>query len=421
MNQLSKEKSFYVNKKRNSSVYYDYQNEEANSYFESADGDDDDEENEFEYLGQINQTPINSDEFKRNFSQSVYLNWNKLYFPFNSFPSLPFAPFETSESEHLRSFNSRAELDDENSARFKEFVDSMNNTFGGGDGKFFNHHLSGNLKEEQFTIVMLAYKREPILIDLLERYVKVPYLHSILIVWNSIDTEPSIEFKRKFSLYLSSKRIRVIKSIRNSLNNRFLPYDLIKTDAVLSLDDDTMLRPDEVVFAFRVWRENRDRIVGFPARYHAWNFSTSSFVYQSDLSCEYSMVLTGAAFYHRFYNFAFSYGMDERIRSKVDEFRNCEDIAFNMLVSHLTRKPPIKVTCKWSFYCTECESLVGSGGSSEVPVSLKLGHYERRTQCLRYFISVYGYNPLLYSQFRADSVLFKTKIPLAKQKCFKLI
>ena len=40
---------------------------------------------------------------------------------------------------------------------------------------------------------------------------------------------------------------------------------------------------------------------------------------------------------------------------------------------------------------------------------------------IKYFISIYGYNPLLYSQYRADSVLFKTRLPLNKQKCFKLI
>lgn len=28
----------------------------------------------------------------------------------------------------------------------------------------------------------------------------------------------------------------------------------------------------------------------------------------------------------------------------VDEYINCEDIAMNFLVSHITRKPPIKVS-----------------------------------------------------------------------------
>lgn len=50
---------------------------------------------------------------------------------------------------------------------------------------------------------------------------------------------------------------------------------------------------------FRVWREARDRIVGFPGRYHAWDIPHQSWLYNSNYSCELSMVLTGAAFFHK--------------------------------------------------------------------------------------------------------------------------
>nr|CAD7427955.1 unnamed protein product [Timema monikensis] len=36
-------------------------------------------------------------------------------------------------------------------------------------------------------------------------------------------------------------------------------------------------------------------------------------------------------------------------------------------------------------------------------------------------LQVFGYTPLLNTQFRADSILFKTRIPHDKQKCFKFI
>ena len=39
----------------------------------------------------------------------------------------------------------------------------------------------------------------------------------------------------------------------------------------------------------------------------------------------------------------YSYVMPAAIRDKVDEYVNCEDIAMNFLVSHITRKPPVKV------------------------------------------------------------------------------
>lgn len=84
----------------------------------------------------------------------------------------------------------------------------------------------------------------------------------------------------------------------NSLNNRFLPLDIIETECVLHLDDDVRLRHDEMILAFRVWRENRDRLVGFPARFHAWDYKNKNWLYDSNYTCEYSMILTGAAFMH---------------------------------------------------------------------------------------------------------------------------
>lgn len=209
----------------------------------------------------------------------------------------------------------------------------------------------------------------------------------------------------------------------------------------------------------RVWREERDRVVGFPGRYHAWDLNHNSWLYNSNYSCQLSMVLTGiyyphvrlcsahervelqwslksqqravpygdnykaiqkrhqyfveasaltqdlwlvpltlaqvlnkmpnlgrvpetrfpisrflnsttklrlmhthslmiqqdypvsfivagAAFFHKSYAFLYSQVMPQAIRDKVDEFMNCEDIAMNFLVSHITRKPPVKVSRK---------------------------------------------------------------------------
>lgn len=45
----------------------------------------------------------------------------------------------------------------------------------------------------------------------------------------------------------------------------------------------------------------------------------------------------------QYYTYLYSYVMPQAIRDKVDEYMNCEDIAMNFLVSHITRKPPVKV------------------------------------------------------------------------------
>ncbi|VDL99428.1 unnamed protein product [Schistocephalus solidus] len=355
--------------------------------------------------------------------------------PFFSHASTPWAPFLPSEMQ----FSQGQKFD------FRP----INHTVGNA-GAEFSADLGGMFPYEQFTVVMLCYNRTSIALLSLEALANLPYLHSVVVVWNG--PEPPPVYLRWPKLHVP---ILVVKGEKNSLNNRFAPYDIIKTDALLMLDDDVLLRHDEIILAFRlrrvwskiavallfyrVWRENRDRIVGFPARGHFWSYSTQEWYYNSDYACEYSMVLTGAAFIHRYYLHAYTYEMPSRIREIVDEEMNCEDIAMNFLVSHITRKPPIKwhpttgwvvlylffslvlskiftllhsqVTTHWSFLCHRCSSTLYSRPT----------HKESRSTCINSFVKIYGYNPLIYTQFRADSVLFKTRLPATKQKCFRYV
>lgn len=60
---------------------------------------------------------------------------------------------------------------------------------------------------------------------------------------------------------------------RPSISQRFFPHEHIETDAVLSLDEDAILNTDELDFAYQVWQDFPDRIVGYPARAHFWDDS----------------------------------------------------------------------------------------------------------------------------------------------------
>lgn len=346
-----------------------------------------------ESLGPM-ELPFSSPKFKRNYTflltQSKEI-WNDWVDPFVLYPQLPFDPVLPSEAKFIGS-----------SMGFRPIGKGS-----GGAGKEFSEALGGNYPREQFTIVILTYEREQVLMDSLGRLYGLPYLNKVIVVWNS--PKPPLEDLRWPDI---SVPVVVIKTPRNSLNNRFLPYDAIETEAILSIDDDAHLRHDEILFGFRVWRENRDRVVGFPGRFHAWDSNLhNTWNYNSNYSCELSMVLTGAAFVHKYYAYLYTYWLPQAIRDKVDEFMNCEDIAMNFLVSHFTRKPPVKVTSRWTFRCPGC------------PVSLSEddSHFQERHKCINYFTKVFGYTPLLNTQFRADSILFKTRIPHDKQKCFKFI
>lgn len=341
------------------------------------------------------EKPFPSRSFRRNFSltlSSTYDLWNNpMYSAMQLFPSYPLDPVSPSE---FKFFNTEQ--------GFRPIGEGL-----GGSGQEFSLALGGDYPNEQFTVVLLTYERKALLMKTLEKLKGLPFLNKIIVVWNGIQQKPSPGMIWPDV----GVPIVVVKPEKNSLNNRFLPYDVIETDAILSLDDDSPLRPDEIVFAFRVWRQSRDRIVGFPGRFHAWDSAQNSWMYNSNHSCELSMVLTGGAFFHKYYSYLYTYSMPEAIRSIVDKFMNCEDIAMNFLVAHLTRKPPIKVTSRWTFHCAGCQSSLSEDDS----------HFRERHECLNTFASIYGYMPLLSTQHRSDSVLFKTRLPHDKQKCFKFV
>ncbi|KAE9542716.1 hypothetical protein AGLY_002627 [Aphis glycines] len=345
-----------------------------------------------ESLGPLEQ-PFSSPVFKRNYTImniQGYELWNSWGDPFKLYPHTPFDPLLPSDAKFIGSGKGFRPI----------------NNGAGGAGKEFCQSLGGNSPREQFTIVILTYERDQVLMNSLSRLHGLPYLNKVLVVWNS--PKPPLEDLRWPEIGVP---IHVIQAAKNSLNNRFLPYEAIETEAVLSVDDDAHLRHDEIMFGFRVWREQRDRVVGFPGRFHALDLNHGGWLYNSNYSCELSMVLTGAAFVHKYYLYLYSYWLPQAIRDKVDQYMNCEDIAMNFLVSHVTNKPPVKVTSRWTFRCPGC------------PVSLSEDetHFLERHKCINFFTEIFGYTPLLNTQFRVDSILFKTRIPHDKQKCFKFI
>ncbi|KAF5277738.1 hypothetical protein FQR65_LT03718 [Abscondita terminalis] len=315
-----------------------------------------------ESLGPLEPT-YNSPAYRRNYSLLLTQGheiWNDWGDPFHLYPTLPTDPLLPSDAKFL------------------------------GSGRGFRPIAQGQGGA-----------------DSIARLRGLPYLNSVVVVWNS-PKPPSSELRWPDI----GAPLHIVKAARNSLNNRFLPLDNLKTEAVLSVDDDAHLRHDEILFGFRVWREHRDRIVGFPGRFHAWDLNTgNSWLYNSNYSCELSMVLTGAAFIHRHYFHLYWKWLPQAIRDKVDEYMNCEDIAMNFLVSHITRQPPVKVTSRWTFRCPGCPQSLSEDDT----------HFQERHKCINFFTQVFGYMPLLNTQYRADSILFKTRIPHDKQKCFKFI
>ncbi len=170
------------------------------------------------------------------------------------------------------------------------------------------------------------------------------FVDKIIVIWTG-DKPPPPTHQWPFIGGRTSVQIQVLHVPNAQLSDRFrLVQDKVRTASVLSLDDDTSLTTEEMDFAFGVWCQFPDRLVGFPSRSHFWDDRKHKWTYTSKWGNDYSMILTGAAFYHRYYNSLYSKVLSPALLKLVDEVQNCEDILMNFLVSHVTRRPPIKVT-----------------------------------------------------------------------------
>ncbi|KAL5286105.1 EXT2 family protein [Megaselia abdita] len=255
-------------------------------------------------------------------------------------------------------------------------------------------------KSQGFTAVILTYDRIESLFTLIQKVSVVPSLQKILVIWNNQKKSPPHP-----SMFPKvSKPLKVIQTKANKLSNRFFPYDEIETEAILTIDDDiVMLTADELDFGYEVWREFPDRIVGFPSRIHIWDNTTQRWKYESEWTNQISMVLTGAAFHHKFWSYMYTNSMPGGIKEWVDEHMNCEDIAMNFLVANVTNKPPIKVAPRKKFKCPEC--------TNTEMLSADLNHMMERSACIDRFSKIYGTMPLKTIEFRADPVLYKDNFP----------
>lgn len=154
----------------------------------------------------------------------------------------------------------------------------------------------------------------------------------------------------------------------------------------------------------RVWRENRDRIVGWYDRTAVWGADDAQWHYVWNPSCQTSMTLTGAAMFHKvlqtikeinihqlsdmtlchhcswctcqfsmqYYLYLYSYWMPQAARDMVDSQMNGEDIAMNFLIAYISRKPPIKVMLSNKHLLILCPSVRGSVHQLDVPYNRKL-------------------------------------------------
>lgn len=151
--------------------------------------------------------------------------------------------------------------------------------------------------------------------------------------------------------------------------------------------------------AFHAWEQNPRQLAGFYPRAHlarARPEGGCSYIYSTKLSTvwlarAYSIVLTKAAVLHRDYLEMYTHYMPAGIREEVDKRRNCEDIAMQFLVSHVTDGAPTAVGSLWIRDVGQGNAALGQVAG----VSAMGGHMAARSECLTAFARYYGGLPLV--------------------------
>lgn len=268
--------------------------------------------------------------------------------------------------------------------------------------------------QQQFTAVIYATSPSvgPMspLYKLIKSVAKSQHVARIVVLWTHDRPPPSL------SKWPSTPvPTNIIQPQHKTISVRFYPHSIIQTDAVLSLDEDAILTTEEVDFAFLVWQSFPARIVGYPARSHFWDDAKACWGYTSKWTNDYSIVLTGAAFYHRYYNYLYTHSLNTLLHKTVDQSQNCEDILMNFLVSHVTKFPPIKVTQRKQYK----ESMLPGSKSFPTPWN-DPDHFVQRQTCINTFATIFGTMPLVRSNMRLDPVLFKDPVSNLRKKYRKL-
>jgi len=246
----------------------------------------------------------------------------------------------------------------------------------------------------KFTLAIASHsKRINSTLGILEYYgneeANCPLISKIVINWID-DIDPPIEI----TTFQSKIPVNVIKSRKRSLNERFRP-DAIETSSIFSMDDDIRISCASLGFAFSIYKEFPERIVGFVPRMHVDDVKGSEFKVLYDHNRagsfkKYSMILTGAAFISRKYLKLYwsSHELPSLMRDLVDEHFNGEDIAMNYLVaSQNALSHPIHVIPLDTWYMN-----VGTPGISNAKSGIT--HRRSRHVIINRLIEHFGWNLL---------------------------
>jgi hypothetical protein len=190
------------------------------------------------------------------------------------------------------------------------------------------------------TIIMPTYKRN----DFLSHpnhptlnLTKSSLVDKLIIVWQNIGEEVSDSVIHNIKNIGIHEKVEFKFPAKNSLNNRFYPYNT--TECVLSVDDDFILTNKALEKSYSIWLKNKSSIVGFTPRFMSENQYNGAAA--DNETSKYNLILTQGAIFNK--EMLSLYTNDSENLKLVDEIFNGEDILFNYVHNNYYKTPPLYV------------------------------------------------------------------------------
>ncbi|XP_047317097.1 glycosyltransferase family protein 64 C3 isoform X2 [Impatiens glandulifera] len=270
-----------------------------------------------------------------------------------------------------------------------------------------NHKLLPDprtLRPDQTTVLINGYSesRIPLLRSIVAAYSSSSSIASIIVLWGNPSTSSKTLSNLSNNLtsisYGTTLQISLILQSSDSLNSRFLPRPQIQTRSVIICDDDIEIDSESVEFAFQVWTQNQNRLIGFFARSHEIDILGRTWIYTVHPE-KYSIILTKFMIMKTDYLYKYSCeGGNEmgEARRLVEKMRNCEDILMNFVAAEELMGGVVLVGAERARDWGDPRNELGKELSEAGLSSRRRDHRRRRGECIREFHRILGKMSLRY-------------------------
>ena len=259
------------------------------------------------------------------------------------------------------------------------------------DGSLFTDAFVVNNAYSMYSVVILSHQeRLGTLRPIVCHYSYCPSVAEIVIVWSNkeqyADSKVHLE---DFSSLAAPVRVRYEEE--NSLNSRFKPDPLLRTRAVLSIDDDILMRCSDIERAFSAWRRSPLALVGFHPRLLVQD-PGGSVEYLPEKEAirqgRFNMAVTSSAFLDasKYYSLFWSDKVAEA-RDLVNSKINCEDILMNFVVAWYHREHNISTD---TVVNVRPRRRIDISRATKVGISRGSQHLMTRGWCAEEFSKLFG-------------------------------